>query len=461
MPADSYNHYAALVSRAIDVVAIVLAGWLSYCYLFSEWYIESERYTWAIIAGVLMVLAILPGFGIYRSWRGQLRATLVFRLALGYSIIALFVTAILFFFNLSLTFSRQWIGLWLIAAFMLSILLRFIAFSILASLRLQGRNRRRVVLIGDISSCKSAFKNLQDNKSLGFEVSRILVTNTRLGKSLHRYPGVIDNYEAGQPLSIVEDEVWICLPLSSGSEAQQILRAMGHVTANVRLLPTMQDLLLINHNISNIAGLHLVDVSCSPMSGVSRFLKRSEDIVLSLLILILTLPVLIGVGVGVKLSSPGPILYRQKRVSWNGKPFDIIKFRSMPVDVEQDDVRWGASRTKIKTRFGAFIRRTNLDELPQFFNALKGDMSVVGPRPERTVFVERFKGEIPGYMQKHMVKAGITGWAQIHGWRGDTSLQKRIEMDLWYIENWSLWLDLRIIVMTLWKGFMRRKSTDT
>ena len=163
-------------------------------------------------------------------------------------------------------------------------------------------------------------------------------------------------------------------------------------------------------------------------------------------------------ALGVKLSSPGPVFYRQERVGLNGQPFMMLKFRSMPMGVEKNGIQWGGAQKKEVTRFGKLLRKTSLDELPQFINVIKGDMSIVGPRPERTLFVEQFKHEIPGYMQKHMVKAGITGWAQINGWRGDTDLAKRIECDLWYIENWSIWLDLKIILLTIFKGFIHENA---
>lgn len=186
--------------------------------------------------------------------------------------------------------------------------------------------------------------------------------------------------------------------------------------------------------------------------------KSILDRTLAFLILLLISPIMLAVAVGVKLSSPGPVFYRQERVGWNGKPFDILKFRSMPADVEKSGVHWGGAQTKQLSRFGKLIRSTSLDELPQFINVLTGQMSIVGPRPERTMFVEKFKSEIPGYMQKHMVKAGITGWAQINGWRGDTDLEKRVECDLWYIENWSIILDLKIIFMTIFKGFIHKNA---
>jgi len=210
---------------------------------------------------------------------------------------------------------------------------------------------------------------------------------------------------------------------------------------------------------TEIAGLPVINLSTSHMlEGRNCFLKSLEDKTLSAIILLCISPILLFVAIGVKLSSPGPIFYRQERVSWNGRPFDMLKFRSMSVDSEKDGVKWGGATSMSVTKFGAFIRKTSLDELPQFINVLKGDMSIVGPRPERTVFVDQFKHEIPGYMQKHMVKAGITGWAQINGWRGDTDLAKRIECDLYYIEHWSIWLDLRIIFLTFWKGFIHKNA---
>ena len=167
---------------------------------------------------------------------------------------------------------------------------------------------------------------------------------------------------------------------------------------------------------------------------------------------------MLALAIGVKLSSPGPIFFRQQRLSWNGRVFNILKFRSMPVDVEHAGILWGNAKNKKVTPLGAFMRRTSLDELPQFINVLRGDMSIVGPRPERPIFVDQFKYEIPGYMQKHLVQAGITGWAQVNDWRGDTDLHKRIEYDLYYIENWSLFFDLKIILLTIFKGFTYKNA---
>ena len=191
---------------------------------------------------------------------------------------------------------------------------------------------------------------------------------------------------------------------------------------------------------------------------IYKSLKRTEDIVVATIILILISPIMLIVAIGIKASSPGPIFYRQTRVTLHNKEFEMLKFRSMPANTEQNGVQWGGSKSKTNTKFGQFIRATSLDELPQFLNVLKGDMSIVGPRPERDIFIDKFAQEIPNYLDKHEVKAGITGWAQINGWRGDTSLEKRIEFDLYYINNWTLWFDIKIIFLTIFKGFINKNA---
>jgi len=201
-----------------------------------------------------------------------------------------------------------------------------------------------------------------------------------------------------------------------------------------------------------------MNLSVTPMDGTNRVVKAIEDRLLALILLLAVSPLMVIIAMAVKASSPGPVFYRQERVGWNGERFDMLKFRSMRVETERDGVAWGGARDKPVTSVGAFLRRTSLDELPQFINVLKGEMSIVGPRPERPVFVEQFKEEIPDYMKKHLVKAGITGWAQVNGLRGDTDIARRIEYDLYYIENWSLSFDLKIIILTVFRGFVHRHA---
>ena len=194
----------------------------------------------------------------------------------------------------------------------------------------------------------------------------------------------------------------------------------------------------------------MLELTAFPIRGNHCFAKLLLDYLVSATVVLVTAPLMLLIALGVKVSSPGPIFYRQVRVGWNGKEFEILKFRSMPVDAEQGSGPvWSSDADPRANGFGRFLRRSGLDELPQFFNVLYGEMSVVGPRPERPVFVNKFKDEIPGYMNKHMVKGGITGWAQVNGWRGNTDLHQRIEHDLFYIDNWSVWFDIKVMFLTI------------
>lgn len=452
---SGFSGYTHMFVRVLDLGVIALTGWLAYWWRFdSFWMIE--RYEWGVIVGVLLSALVLPSSGVYQSWRGRVRAVLVLRLLSAFLVVGGTLTFILFFSKLGESFSRLWLFAWISGTAFLCVILRLIAYPIINRLRAQGRNRRSVMLIGDAHSCATAYYHLQEVPSAGFDVGRILLTDKDEEQELFGVPS--EKYLPGSSIEHSEEEVWICLPLSQGETVKAIQSALSLSTGNVRYMPDMRDFRLINHNVSNVASLFLLDLSCTPMTGWSRLLKAFEDRFISIVILALISPVLAVLALGVKLSSAGPVFYRQERVGWNGQAFYMLKFRSMPIDVEKNGVKWGGAMNKKTTRFGAFIRRTSLDELPQFINVLKGDMSIVGPRPERTVFVDRFKHEIPGYMQKHMVKAGITGWAQINGWRGDTDLAKRIECDLWYIENWSLWLDCKIIFLTVFKGFLNQNA---
>ena len=248
------------------------------------------------------------------------------------------------------------------------------------------------------------------------------------------------------------------MPLSREKEITAILNQLQFATQDVRLVPGLEGFRLINNSVAQIADMPVLNLQVSPMTGMNRFVKAVEDRVLALLMLAAVSPLMCIVALGIKLTSDGPIFYRQERVSRAGKPFLMYKFRSMPTNVEDGGVKWGNASGKTQNRFGQFLRRTSLDELPQFINVLLGDMSIVGPRPERTQFVNQFKHDIDGYMQKHLVKAGITGWAQVNGWRGDTDLKKRIECDLHYINNWSVWMDLRIIGLTVIKGWFHENA---
>ncbi|MBY5930379.1 undecaprenyl-phosphate glucose phosphotransferase [Halomonas sp. DP8Y7-3] len=448
---SGFEGYSHLAARIADASGLLLGGFLAYWLRFGSLLDMVERYQWMMLSGMLLGMVVFGACGIYRSWRGAVRVELVVRIAHAFVILAGIVFTYLYFTKTGARFSRLWLGLWLSNAFLFSVGIRTLAYPLLNRIRRQGRNRKGVILVGELDSCLVAAHRIAAQSSAGFDVTAVrLVDASDCSKF-----GAVDcrAFDRVLDASLVSDEIWVCLPLARGSLLDDILRSLDHCIGNVRYMPDMQGLRLLNHDISTVAGLYLLDMSCTPMSGTARFIKAAEDKLLAGIALVLVSPVMIAISLAVKLTSRGPVFYHQERMSWNGESFQMLKFRSMAVDSESEGISWGGANCKRVTPVGRFLRRSSLDELPQLINVIKGDMSLVGPRPERTVFVERFKHEIPGYMQKHMVLAGITGWAQIHGWRGDTDLKSRIEHDLWYIDNWSIWLDFKILFLTMWRGF--------
>lgn len=379
------------------------------------------------------------------SWRGAQIPAMLAKLTARWFMVVSLLLLWLFAFKASQEFSRVWFAVWMASALVLLWLGRVAIYVVLRSLRLRGIGLRQVALVGSHAAIASLQSRMASTGWSGYVVSQVVARTDDVA-----------SLEALATASL--DEIWVILPLGDGQVIQHTLHALRHSAASIRLVPDLLTLRLVNHGVTEIMGVPMYDVSASPMAGMNRLLKWVEDKVLSLLILLLISPVMLVVAVGVKLSSRGPVFYRQERVGLNNRSFDMLKFRSMPVDVEKEGVCWGGAAAKTTTRFGQFIRRTSLDELPQFLNVLCGDMSIVGPRPERPMFVEQFKDEIPDYMKKHLVKAGITGWAQVNGWRGDTDLKTRIEFDLFYIENWSVWLDLKIIFLTIVRGFLNANA---
>ncbi|MGE5088821.1 MAG: exopolysaccharide biosynthesis polyprenyl glycosylphosphotransferase, partial [Candidatus Levyibacteriota bacterium] len=255
------------------------------------------------------------------------------------------------------------------------------------------------------------------------------------------------------------DQVWIALPLSAEARIRACVDALRQTPVIVRFVPNFQGFHLLNHSIGEIAGMPVLNLTDTPLGGGRATWKAIEDYAIAAVLVILLSPLIAAIAIGIKASSRGPVVYRQERVTWNGRRFVMYKFRTMPVDVEvQSGPVWSTRSDSRATRYGAFLRRFSLDELPQLVNVLRGDMSLVGPRPERPEFVARFRDQVPGYMQKHLVKAGITGWAQVNDLRGDSDLALRIQYDLYYVEHWSPWFDLRILALTLWHILTTRNA---
>ncbi|MBM4252398.1 MAG: undecaprenyl-phosphate glucose phosphotransferase [Deltaproteobacteria bacterium] len=253
--------------------------------------------------------------------------------------------------------------------------------------------------------------------------------------------------------------VVFALPHSAYGFLEQVLEQIADQVPDIRLLPDLARFSRFSTGVDVVNGVPVVTINESPLAGAGSLIKRAVDLIGSLTALVVFSPVLTFVGLLVALTSRGPVLYRQERMGVDGKTFAMLKFRSMRVDAEQaSGAVWAKPGDDRTTPVGKWLRRTSLDELPQFLNVLRGEMSLVGPRPERPVFVEQFRRKVPGYYLRHKTKAGITGWAQVNGWRGNTSIEKRIECDLYYIQHWSLGLDLKIIFLTVFKGFVNRNA---
>jgi Undecaprenyl-phosphate glucose phosphotransferase len=325
-------------------------------------------------------------------------------------------------------------------------------------LRRRGYNPSFTVIVGTGRTARKTAVALRGASWMGFRNIGFVEDNpTRWTSDLdilgtvNDLPAIIDRYQI--------DHVFICLPMNRFHEARRVFDVLSQKVVDVRLVADVPNMAGVSLTTTFFEGMPIVGLRESPHFGVNVVIKRVMDIALAALALIVLSPIVLAIALAVKLTSKGPIFYRQERCGLNGEPFQMLKFRSMRVDAESETGPvWAGKHDERKTPIGSFLRKTSLDELPQFINVLKGDMSIVGPRPERPVFIEKFKKTIPNYMARHAVKCGITGWAQVHGWRGNTSLRKRIQYDLHYIIHWTPWLDLKIMWLTVWNGLVHRNA---
>jgi Undecaprenyl-phosphate glucose phosphotransferase len=264
-------------------------------------------------------------------------------------------------------------------------------------------------------------------------------------------PDVIERHEV--------DQVYIALDSNQQSDLEEINRQLAEQMVDLNIVPDIYHTLNINPELLDLDGMPIIALRQSAVEGWNRVFKRIFDLVGAALLIVVLTPLWIVIPLLIKLTSPGPAFYRQERMGLDGRSFWMIKFRSMRVDAEDETgAVWASAGDQRRTKLGAFLRRTSLDEWPQLFNVLAGTMSLVGPRPERPVFIREFKKKIPNYMLRHKMKAGMTGWAQVNGWRGNTSLEKRIEFDIYYLTHWSIWFDIKILLMTPFTGFVNQNA---
>jgi len=326
--------------------------------------------------------------------------------------------------------------------------------------RRSGRNLKRVLIAGTGVLARTVVDKIRLHEEFGFQIVGMLASDAEAG-SAYRGVDVIGTL-ADAPGLVRDrqiDQIYVALPLDSHAEVLTLLRSVSHEIVEIKVVPDLLQYITLRAGVEDLDGVPIVNLSRVPMDGFPALIKRSFDVAVAGGCLLLFAPLLPLIALAVKVTSPGPVFYRQSRMGLDGRSFDILKFRSMIVGAESGTGPvWADEHDSRCTPIGAILRKLSLDELPQFWNILRGDMSLVGPRPERPHFVDEFREHIPKYMLRHRVRAGLTGWAQVHGWRGNTSLEKRIEYDLYYIENWSLALDIKILWMTVTNGMVHEHA---
>ena len=356
------------------------------------------------------------------------------------------------------SYSRLVVGISAVALFFLATAARVISRVILESLRKSGRNEVKILMVGTDRFARRVATSLLHGEVLPCKV----VGFVRLPDQEIAVEGPV--YEMDQIPTFSNghsiNDVVIALPAARLIDIQKVAPALGKLCVPTRVVIDLGEGVGIRDRLIDLGGIHMLDLQPTlAETGSYLFQKRAFDLVLSVIILLISLPVFLLIAVAIKASSRGPVFFSQERVGLNGRVFQMLKFRTMRIGSrEESDTRWTSDNDPRRTAVGIFLRKTNLDELPQFLNVLKGDMSIVGPRPERAYFVERFLEEIDRYNFRHTFKVGITGWAQVNGWRGDTSIAKRVEYDLYYLRNWSLTFDLQIITMTLLRIFNSKNA---
>jgi Undecaprenyl-phosphate glucose phosphotransferase len=323
--------------------------------------------------------------------------------------------------------------------------------------RRHGYNQRYILILGTEHVGRMLRQQIGQHPELGLHIVGFLTRQAyEVGQRLDGVPvlGHIDEVQQVVRARAI-DQVFVALPLEAQAAVEKVVRSLGDDMVEIKIVPDFYQYVVLRGSIEEFEGLPIITLSGSPMYGWNVVVKRAFDLCVGVPLLLLGLPVLGVLALCVRCTSAGPILYIQERMGFDGRVFRMLKFRTMHRHAEEaTGAVWARLDDPRRTRLGAFLRRTSLDELPQLWNVVKGDMSLVGPRPERPVFVEEFRQNIPRYMLRHRVKAGMTGWAQVQGWRGNTSLERRLEHDLYYIQHWSLGFDLHILWLTLWRGFI-------
>ena len=459
----AHSSSLSVAHRLLDLAVIVLG---SYCqHLLSDTPMNAEAWSQIMLA-VLVFHWLGEYHQLYGSWRGERIIRELIKVAnyWGLTFVVLLFADYLLLNSDDLPSNAQmtWFASVLIALCGYRLAIR----SLLHTLRSRGFNARRVAIVGTGQCGERLAMSIESAPWMGLNLLGFYDETPQqmdLAQIGRRIPvlGGLDQVVADARDGKI-DKVYITMTMGAQARLQELIKGLSDTTVSVYIIPDVFMFELLHARSESLNGLPSISIFDSPMDGAWSMVKRAEDIVLSSLILaMIALPLLL-ISIAIKLTSPGPVLFRQRRYGLDGRAIMVWKFRSMSVQ-ENGAVVTQATRNDSRiTPLGAFLRRTSLDELPQFFNVLRGEMSIVGPRPHAVAHNEQYRKQVSGYMLRHKVKPGITGWAQINGWRGETDtldkMQKRVEFDLQYIEHWSVWLDLKIILLTLFKGFVNKNA---
>jgi len=398
--------------------------------------------------------------GLYQSRRGRSQVDEVVTILLAVLLATVLLSVVIAWYRPPaapgsheyFTYSRAFLGLFALVDLLFVAGTRMLARWAMRRVRAKGHNLQRILVVGAGSLGREITQKILAHREMGFEVVGFLDDDPgKLGTLVCGVPVLGTLRQAAEVLAARSiDQVFLALPLEAHKKLLQLLELMARECVEIRLVPDVLQYATLNATLEDVDGTPVINLSQVPLQGWNSMVKRGMDLAIALAAMSIVVPVAPLLALAIWLEDHGPIFYRQERMGLDGKPFMILKYRSMRVDAEASSGPvWAIKDDPRRTRVGTFLRHWSLDELPQIWNVLLGDMSIVGPRPERPTFVREFKHKIPRYMLRHRVKSGITGWAQVHGWRGNTSIKKRIQYDLYYIQNWSLALDFKILWLTL------------
>ena len=459
-----FNRFLTLVDAVVIVLTYLLSWYIRYRsrVFFASSYdaVQLGTYVRALLVVIPGMLVLYSACNLYSANRIQGRRNEIAAIIQANAIGVLAMLAILQILRQAY-WSRSMIAIFFSLNTLCTIVVRMVIRKVIKRMRAQGWNQRSVLLIGYSRAAEEYIDRVVGNPQWGFTIRGVLDDRIQAGTM---YKGVkvlghIDNLMVILPENRL-DEIVITLGLSEYNRLEEIVTLCEKSGVHTRFVPDYSNIIPTKPYTEDILGLPVVNIRYVPLSNFfPAAVKRIIDILGSFVLIILLAPLMLIISILIRLGSKGPLIFKQERVGLHNKPFMMYKFRSMVVqDEDEEKKEWTTKDDPRVTGIGRFIRRTSIDELPQLFNVLKGEMSLIGPRPERPFFVEKFQEEIPRYMVKHQVRPGMTGWAQVNGFRGDTSIRKRIECDLYYIENWTLGFDLKILFLTLFRGFVNKNA---